>query len=258
MRDPASIPDTSSRAAAGRVDPGRVRCSSCAILSRCLPASLDAAQIHGFEESIQRSRLLGAGDHLFRTGDPFHALFAVQSGCFKSYMVDAEGREHVLAFHFVGEIIGVDAIYPERHVSSCVGLAEQNSVCVLPYRSLTRLSQEMPQLQSGLLRMMSRYVLGGTTIAGDFTAEERLAAFLVMVAARLRRPGGWSGELDLAMSRQDIANFLRLAPETVSRILARFQKAGLVKADRKRIALLNPDGLSEIAACMNPYTRFGP
>ena len=46
--------------------------------------------------------------------------------------------------------------------------------------------------------------------------------------------------------------------QTVSRILARFQKAGLVKADRKRIALLNPDGLSEIAACMNPYTRFGP
>lgn len=204
---------------------------------------------------MQRSRILGAGDHLFRTGDTFHALYAVQSGCLKSYMVDTEGREHVLAFHFVGEIIGIDAIYPERHVSSCVSLAEENSICVLPYRTLMRLMQEIPALQAEVLRMMSRYVLGTTTIAGDFSAEERLAAFLVMAAARLRRPDGWSGELNLAMSRQDIANFLRLAPETVSRILARMQKNGLVKTDRKRIILLDPDGLGELAACMNPYTR---
>ena len=55
------------------------------------------------------------------------------------------------------------------------------------------------------------------------------------------------------MSRQDIANYLRLATETVSRILARFQQKELVKADRKHISLLNPDGLREIAECMNPW-----
>lgn len=258
MRDPAPVPDPSSRNHAGRTEPARVRCSNCSILSRCLPASLNPEQLRIFEESMQRNRLLGTGDHLFRTGDPFHALYAVQSGCLKSYMVDAEGREHVLAFHFVGEIIGVEAIYPERHVSSCMGLAEQNSVCVIPYRTLTRLMQEMPALQAEIMRMMSRYVLTSTAIAGDFSAEERLAAFLVMAAARLRRPGGWSGELNLAMSRQDIANFLRLAPETVSRILARLHKSGVIKADRKRITLVDPEGLGEIAACINPYTRHRP
>ncbi len=257
MRDSALVSDTGSRSPAGRAEPVRVRCSSCPTAPRCLPAALDTEQVRRFEEIIQRSRPLTAGDHLFRIGDPFHAMFAVQSGCFKSYMVDAEGREHVMAFHFAGEVIGVEAIYPERHVSSCVALADQNNVCVLPYRTLTRLAQEIAPLQAEILRMLSRQVLGGTSIAADFTAEERLAAFLVMVAARLRRPGGWTGELDLAMSRQDIASFLRLAPETVSRILARFQKSGLVRADRKRIALLNPEGLAEIAACMNPYTRFG-
>ncbi len=59
------------------------------------------------------------------------------------------------------------------------------------------------------------------------------------------------------MSRQDIANYLRLAPETVSRILARFQKDGLVKADRRHVALLDPAGLAEISACMNPYAGMG-
>jgi Mn-dependent DtxR family transcriptional regulator len=59
------------------------------------------------------------------------------------------------------------------------------------------------------------------------------------------------------MSRQDIANYLRLATETVSRILARFQKSGLLRANRRQITLLNPEGLYAIAECMNPYSRGG-
>jgi CRP/FNR family transcriptional regulator, anaerobic regulatory protein len=258
--DPTSAPGTDRGTAASgapRLEPGRTRCGACALAPRCLPGTLGGSQLRRFEEAVQRCRPLGAGDHLFRVGDPFRSMFAVHSGCFKTYTVDAEGREHVMAFHFAGEIIGVDAIYPERHVSSCVALSEHSTVCVLPYPALTRLAQELPQLQTQMLRMLSRYVLGSTSIAGDFSAEERLAAFLVMVSARVGRRQPCNGDLDLAMSRQDIANFLRLAPETVSRILARFQKAGLVKADRKHIALLDPEGLSELAACMNPYTRYG-
>ena len=63
--------------------------------------------------------------------------------------------------------------------------------------------------------------------------------------------------LTLAMSRRDLANYLRLATETVSRILARFQKSGLLQANRRQITLLNPDGLYAIAECMNPYSRGG-
>jgi CRP/FNR family transcriptional regulator len=207
-----------------------------------------------FESAVQRRRSLAAGEHLFRVGDPLRFLCAVQSGCLKTYTVDTEGREHVMSFHFPGEVIGVDAIYPERHVSSCVALSG-SQVCLLPFSAIGRLCQEMPEMQMQMLRALSRDMLGTTSIAGDFTANERLAGFLVMVAARLHDPTPRA--LDLAMSRQDMANYLRLAPETVSRILARFQRDGLVKADRKHIVLLDLAGLAAIAACMNPYARFG-
>lgn len=252
---PAAARDTDrSLAGAPRAEQARTRCRTCALAPHCLPGGLDAAGALRFEHAVQRCRSLAAGEHLLRVGDPFRALFAVESGCFKSYTVDAEGREHVMTFHFAGEIVGIDAICPGRHVSSCVALGPSRA-CVLPYGPLTRLSREMPELQDQLLRMLSRHVIGTASMAGDFSAAERLAGFLVMVAARLRRKEQPRANLDLAMSRQDIANYLRLAPETVSRILARFEKNGLVKADRKRIALLDADGLSEIAACMNPYTR---
>lgn len=234
----------------------RSRCRACVLSHRCLPAALAGAQAQRFEDMVQRCRPLAASDHLFRVGDPFRSVFAVHSGCFKTYTVDAEGREHVMGFHFAGELIGIDAIDPDRHVTSCIALAD-GDVCVLPYPALMKLAQELPALQGQMLRMLSRWLLGTSIMTGDFSAEERLAAFLVMVSARARRKDRDPADLDLAMSRQDIANYLRLAPETVSRILARFQKSGLVKTDRKHIALLDPDGLAEIAACMNLYSRVG-
>ncbi len=205
---------------------------------------------------VQHFATLAPGEHLFRVGDRFHSLYAVRTGCLKTCAVDPNGREHVLNFHFVGEIIGIDAIFPEQHFADAIALVE-SSVCHLPYRAISQFAREVPELQVQLVRALSRHVFSMTSIAGDFSAEERLAAFLIMVSARHRLAGGGSTELQLAMSRQDIANYLRLATETVSRILARFQKSGLLRANRRQITLLNPDGLYAIAECMNPYSRGG-
>jgi len=233
-----------------------VRCAECRLRPGCLPAGLTAAEICEFEEQAQRARALGPGDHLFRVGDEFQALFAVRRGCLKTYAVDTEGREHVLNFYFPGEIVGLDAIYPAQHVSNAVALTD-TLICCLPYRTVLQLSGQLPALQTQLTLLLSRDLFSMMSIAGDFTAEERLAAFLLMVSARMREGGAAPSQLRLAMSRQDIANYLRLATETVSRILARFQKARLLKADRKEITLVNVAGLQEIGECMNPYARCG-
>lgn len=238
------------------IDPARPRCRSCALATRCIPSRLDSDQIQKFERAVSRSRPLRAGEHLFRMGDPFRSVFVVNTGSFKTCTVDTQGREHIGAFHFAGDIMGIDAIYPDRHVSSAIALS-RGTVCILPYPALTSLAQELPEIQVQILRMLSREMLGNSSMAGDFTAEERLAAFLVMVSARQRHRARESGDLDLAMTRQDIANYLRLAPETVSRVLARFQKSGLIKADRRHIELLDADGIEDLAACMNPYGRCG-
>jgi CRP/FNR family transcriptional regulator len=234
----------------------RPRCGTCILRPHCLPAGLAPEPLRKFENMVQHFATLAPGEHLFRVGDPFHSLYAVRTGCLKTCAVDPNGREHVLNFHFVGEIIGIDAIFPEQHFADAIALVE-SSVCHLPYRAISQFAREVPELQVQLVRALSRHVFSMTSISGDFTAEERLAAFLIMVGARHRLAGGGSTELQLAMSRQDIANYLRLATETVSRILARFQKSGLLRANRRQITLLNPDGLYAIAECMNPYSRGG-
>ncbi|HSC46698.1 MAG TPA: helix-turn-helix domain-containing protein, partial [Gammaproteobacteria bacterium] len=189
------------------------------------------------------------GDHLFRVGDAFKAVYAVRAGSYKSYTVDSEGREHVLGFHLPGELLGLEAIYPARHVSNAVAL-DTASVCVLPYDRLQELAGEIGGLRNQLFRLMSKDIADAAALAGDFTAEERIAAFLLGLSRRFQQRGFSSQEFNLTMSRRDIANYLRLAPETVSRVFARFEKTKLIAVKQREIRLLDIARLQELGRCL--------
>ncbi len=83
-------------------------------------------------------------------------------------------------------------------------------------------------------------------MSGDFTAEERLAAFLLSISARLKQRGYSATHFLLAMPRRDIANYLRLATETVSRVFKRFQEDGLIEVERRDIRLLDLPRLEKL------------
>jgi CRP/FNR family transcriptional regulator len=210
--------------------------------------------VAAFERVRHPVRRIGRGTVLYRVGDSFRQLFAVRSGSFKTCAVDAAGREHVVGFHFPGELLGADAVYPARHVSDAIAL-EDSLVCPLPYAAVTDFAAGVPSLNRRLLALVSRDLVGSSSIAGDYTADERLAGFLIMVTARLRRQR--NTEVALPMSRQDMGNYLRLAPETISRILARFQRRGLLQVDGRQVTLTDREGLREIAAALNPWARWG-
>lgn len=224
-------------------------CSNCSLAHLCLPTGLVHAELERMDGLVTRSNPLHEGDHLYRVGDAFDAVYAVRSGTFKSYTVDTEGREHVLGFHLPGELMGLKAIYPHRHITNTVAL-DTATVCVLPYAELSSLAASIPGLQGQLVRLMSKDLAEAVTLAGDFTAEERLAAFITGLSRRYSQRGFSDREFNLTMSRRDMANYLRLAPETVSRVFARFEKDGLIAVDRRTVTLLDPDKLHALSQCM--------
>ena len=225
-------------------------CSNCSLAKICLPMGLDQDELERMDGVVTRSAPMHEGDHLFRVGDAFKAVYAVRAGSYKSYTVDSEGREHVLGFHLPGELLGLEAIYPARHVNNAVAL-DTASVCVLPYDRLQVLAGEIGGLRSQLFRLMSKDIADAAALAGDFTAEERLAAFLVGLSRRFQQRGFSCQEFNLTMSRRDIANYLRLAPETVSRVFARFEKDGFIAVERRAIKLRDSAKLHTLARCMD-------
>ena len=97
---------------------------------------------------------------------------------------------------------------------------------------------------------MSRRIVdheGLLLILGQKTAEQRMAAFLLHHSKRQRLLGLSEVDINLPMSRADIASYLALAVETVSRVLTRLQDAGLLKVQRSRVRILNLENLATVA-----------
>lgn len=224
----------------------QVACSQCTLAKLCLPRGLDAHGTEKFEHIVNKSRAIQPGEHIFRAGDKLNSIVAVRAGCFKSYVIDHSGEEQVLGFYLPGEIIGFNALHEKTHNANVVAL-ETSSVCGLSFDSVAEMARQFPELQDELFRVMSLRISELEANAADLSAEERIARLLCSLSARFANRGYSPTEFNLSMSRRDIASHLRLANETISRILARFQSAGVIKVNRKKISILDIDKLHELA-----------
>jgi CRP/FNR family transcriptional regulator len=224
----------------------RRTCVNCALSELCVPVGLDQKDMERLDQLVDRQQPLPANAHLCRVGERFSTLYAVRSGCFKSYRMDREGRERVLAFHLPGELMGLDAIYPGVYQSNIVAL-DVGGVCALPYNDLSHLAAQIPRLQEQIFRLLSKDLSAYAWLGGDHSAEERVAGFLLDLSNRYRERGYSDRAFNLAMPRRDIANYLRLATETVSRVITRFEREGLIRTERREVQLLDLEGLNQRA-----------
>jgi len=228
----------------------RRTCGTCSLSELCLPMGMLRGDMLRLEQLIKPRGPVEGGEHLFRIGDPLRVLYAVRGGFFKTYVVEQSGREQVLGFHLPGELIGLDAIWPQRHQCNAVAL-NTASVCELPFDQITDLSRQLPGLQHSMLRLLSKELALSHSLAGDFTAEERIAGFLISLSSRMKVRGFSETQLTLAMSRRDLANYLRLATETVSRVFSRFEKEKLLSVDRREVTLRDTAKLARLGRCMS-------
>lgn len=222
-------------------------CSTCAFSQACLAEGMDKRALMDLHVLVEHVGPLHAGQHLFREGDPFEAIAAVRAGTVKTYAIDSEGHEHVLGFHLPGEVIGLNAIDGESYPCNAVAL-DTVMLCRFSFPRISVLAARLPGLQQHLFRLMSRDIGSASQLAGDWSADQRMAAFLVGLSRRLAARGFSADRFQLTMARTDIANYLRLAPETVSRVLKRFQSDGLLKIERREVELVARERLQVLAA----------
>lgn len=226
-------------------------CSTCAFGSVCLPAGVDKSALQELHVLVEHVGPYRTGEHVFRRGERFGAIFAVRGGVVKTCLVDDEGHEQVLGFHLPGEMIGLNAIHPDKYPCDAVAL-DTVYVCRFSFAALTTLAAKIPDVQQTLFRLLSADIGKATALAGDHTAEERMAAFLLDLAKRYASRGFSPTRYRLVMPRGDIANHLRLASETVSRVLRRFCDRQLIRVDGRELELLDREQLRKIARNLLP------
>lgn len=232
------------------LSPLKLACNDCGLYQLCLPVGIEPTELEQLDRIIKRRRPLKRGEHLFQVNTPFRSIYAVHSGSIKTYMPTEDGNEQITGFHLPGELLGLDAISPRRHTCAAKAL-ETTTLCEIPYEKLGELAKQIPSLQHHLLSIMSQEILHDhslLTLLGKRSAEERLAALLLSLSERYRQRGFSSTQLVLSMSRNDIANYLGMVVETVSRLFTRFQEEGVLQVERKRVHIIAPEALHAVAS----------
>jgi CRP/FNR family transcriptional regulator len=145
----------------------------------------------------------------------------------------------------------------DTHTCSAMAL-ETTSVCELPFSGLEDLSRQVAGLQHQLFKLVGKEISNEHSMLlmlGNRSAEERLATFLLSLSSRLHERGFSAHEFNLSMSRHDIANYLGLAVETVSRLFTRFQEEGLLEVERRHITIRDLDRLRRMVGSCSPPHR---
>jgi len=226
-----------------------INCQNCSISELCLPFTLNDQELNTLDEIIERKRPVHKGDKIFTDGQEMHALYAIRSGTFKTFTVNEQGEEQITGFHLAGDLLGFDAIADTEHKSFAQAL-ETSMICEIPYNNLDRLSNTMPKLKKQVLRLMSNEIRTDQemlTLLNRKNAEQRVATFIVSLSDRYHARGLSASEFRLTMTRSDIGNYIGLTVETISRLLNRFHKNGLIKVDGKLITTLEIDELIDCA-----------
>lgn len=230
-----------------RNDPRNDHCLTCPTRQYCVGAELDEARLLALGACVRPSAPLRKGDYLYRAGDPAEGCFVVRSGTYKRFSVSATGEEHVTGFHYPGDVIGLAGLATGRQADSAIAL-ETATACRVRNESL-------PVLWSigggaSLLRLVGEHEEHATEARIGLTqskADCRVARFLLDLSQRMARHGRSADVLPAPMSRTDLASYLGMTLESLSRVFSRLSRAGLISATRTEITLHSRDQLETIA-----------
>lgn len=224
-------------------------CETCSLSNLCLPLAVGEKDLIQLEDIIQQGRAYQRGESIFRQSSLARSFFAVRSGAVKTSVMTANGEEQITGFYLPGELIGLDSVSGQGYACTARAL-EHSSVCELPVGQLENLSRKLPSLQHHFLMLMSQEIQNGqhlSLLLSKNSAEERIASLLLSLSTRFGRRKLSPTRFHLPMPRADIANFLGLAVETVSRVMTRFQQNGLIQSKGREIELLDRNALQQVA-----------
>jgi CRP/FNR family transcriptional regulator len=178
-----------------------------------------------------------SGKTIFSEREPADAVFGLSQGVVRLYKLLPDGRRQVLAFALPGDFLGMP--FAERHNFSADAIGEV-ALCRFSRADLTEFIQSSPNI----MRLIVEFAIRELDMAqdqllllGNGSAEEKVAIFLVNWRNRLARLSVFSETVPLPMRRQDIADYLGLKLETVSRTLAKLEKKNVIRIVPKGVFL---------------------
>jgi CRP/FNR family transcriptional regulator, anaerobic regulatory protein len=212
-------------------------------VSRCLICSAKSLNMCGALEPEELSRLskiarcesFGSGEALFHEGDPSATVYNITDGAIRLSTALKNGRRQVVGFLFTGDFIG----FADRNTYPWTGEAVRGAkVCRFSRADLARVTHDFPKIEHRLLEMATADIASAQehiVMLGQGSAAEKVSSFLITLSQKSAKRGGIENPVHLPMTREDIADYLGLAFETVSRCFTRLENEGLISIESTRV-----------------------
>jgi CRP/FNR family nitrogen fixation transcriptional regulator len=196
-------------------------------------------------ELVGASFSYGRDEEIYGEGEEAEFVYRVVSGAVRTCKITQDGRRQIAEFHLAGDLFGLDV--GKHHHQSAEATAD-SKILLFKRRQVDGLAFENIEAARALwlfaadhLRLATDHML----LLGRRTASEKLAAFLFEMDAR----HGRTGQFELLMPRRDIADYLGLTLETVSRGFSQFQEAKIIAlSDARHVTLLDRSKLTKICS----------
>ena len=197
-------------------------------------------------KNISVDRNFNKGEIIFSDGDDGTGFFVVVEGLVKIFKVSSEGKEQILHIYGPGEPFGQVAVYAGRSYPASAQAIVRSTVLFFPRSAFIDLITRIPSLAMNMLAVLSIRLRGFTAQIENLSLKEvpgRLAGYLIY----LLDEQGNEDFVTLNISKGQLASLLGTIPETLSRIFARMTELNLIEMDGRKIKLLNPDRMIELA-----------
>lgn len=198
---------------------------------------------------LRTTQRVEGGETFLEEGQPADHFFTIVSGWVKIYKLLADGRRQITGFLSQGDVLGL--AFNGEYAYSAEALTEV-ALCRFPRAQFERLLDEFPRLERRLLTIASNELAAAQDqmiLLGRKTAQERIASFLLDLASRDNSGVLQEEFLSLEMTRRDIADYLGLTTETVSRVFTALRHRGCIALEgANRVQLLDIEALEELAA----------
>jgi CRP/FNR family transcriptional regulator len=222
-------------------------CAQCAVREIAVCTALSAPELERLR-GIAVTKIFESGSTLFAADEPATMVGTVVQGTIKCFKLLADGRQQIVGFLFPGDFVGSPTQETTHGFAEALTKVE---ICVFPFPAIQRLIREMPNLERRLLTLANEdldLAREWMLLLGRKTAQERLATFLLLLAQKAKARGIAEGPIDLPMNRSEIADYLGLSLETVSRQFTKLKSSGHIRIEHNNeITIRNLSGLTEIA-----------
>ena len=196
--------------------------------------------------AIVHEQTFAKGETIFSDGDEARGFLVVTSGRVKIFKLSPDGKEQILHMFGPGEPFGEVAVFAGRRMPANAQAMEKSTALFFPRAALLEVIRRNPDLALGMLAVLSLRLRRFTNLIEDLSLKEvpsRLAAYLLYLSSH----ADGSTDLELDVTKTELAGLLGTIPETLSRVLGKMSRQELIHSDGRRIRILNREGLAELA-----------